>query len=290
MRVSDQRESLIKGTGSPYKRIACDFGSDRRTKPQLSGGYFISSKKSDAEIARQLNRANIANCNGGVWNSDIVHRILKSENYIGNLVHNRTSRRLGQKLVNNHPDLWVRRNAVIDPVVDKDIFARAQKIMAERRISIPEDQMLLRLRLLLKRKGKLSAGIIDDAVGVPSYSCYVQHFGTIRKAYAPIGYAAPRDCDWIDTRDFWSGVLVKHANQVSEALRSTYALQVSVDQRRASITIDGESKIFFVAARQGRKRGPNHVSRWRAYRRPGLCGLIVPSPLSFGLLALAGHR
>jgi hypothetical protein len=70
----------------------------------------------------------------------MIHVVLKNENYVGNLVYNRTSRRLGQKLVKNPLHLWIRGAAAIDPVVDQSLFARAQKIMAERRLEIPEDQ------------------------------------------------------------------------------------------------------------------------------------------------------
>ena len=38
----------------------------------------------------------------------MVHAILKNENYVGNLVYNSTSRRLGQTQVNNPRHLWVR--------------------------------------------------------------------------------------------------------------------------------------------------------------------------------------
>ena len=62
----------------------------------------------------------------------MIEAILKNENYVGNFVYNRTSRRLGQKLVNNPHHLWVRRAAAVNPMVDQDLFARAQKIMAER--------------------------------------------------------------------------------------------------------------------------------------------------------------
>ena len=59
----------------------------------------------------------------------------------------------------------------MDPIIDQDLFARAQKIMAERYISIPEDEMLRRLRLALARKGKLSDGIIRNTAGLPSTQC-----------------------------------------------------------------------------------------------------------------------
>jgi len=54
--------------------------------------------------------------------------------------------------------------------------------MAERYISIPEDEMLRRLRWTLARKGKLSDGIIRNTAGLLSTQCYVKHFGSIRKA------------------------------------------------------------------------------------------------------------
>ncbi|MEH2614396.1 DNA invertase Pin-like site-specific DNA recombinase [Bradyrhizobium sp. AZCC 1693] len=161
---------------------------------------FVVERRTYVDIARQLNRVNVANHHGRPWTDIMVEVILKNENYVGNLVYNRTSRRLGQKLVNNPHHLWVRSAAAVDPMVDQDLFARAQKNMAERYISIPEDEMLRRLRLTLARKGKLSDGIIRNTAGLPSTQCYVKHFGSIRKAYALIGYKASRDCAWYDAR------------------------------------------------------------------------------------------
>ncbi len=54
--------------------------------------------------------------------------------------------------------LWVRGAAAIDPIVDQPL-ARAQKLMQEKRIEIPEEQMLQRLRVTLVRKGKLNSRI-----------------------------------------------------------------------------------------------------------------------------------
>ena len=128
---------------------------------------FVVERKTNVEIARQLNRAKVANHHGRPWTDIMIQAILKNENYVGNLVYNRTSRRLGQKLVNNSHHLWIRSAAAVDPMVDKDLFARAQKIMAERYIVIPEDEMLRRLRLTLHRKGKLNSRIITNTPGLP---------------------------------------------------------------------------------------------------------------------------
>jgi hypothetical protein len=205
----------------------------------------------------------------------MIHTVLKNENYVGNVVYNRTSRRLGQKLVNNPPHLWIRGVASIDPVVDRSLFARAQKIIAERHVEIPEDQMLMRLRVTFNRKGRLNSSIINNTVGLPCVSSYVKHFGSLRKAYSLIGYVAPRDCDWMDTRTIWAAVLTRHAAQVAEALRVDLRLQASVDESSVSLTVNGKLRISFLTARQLAKRSASHATQWRAYRRQIPSGLLV---------------
>jgi len=205
----------------------------------------------------------------------MIHRILKNENYVGKIVYNRTSRRLGQKLVNNPLDRWVRSEVVVDPVVDQGHYERAQRIMENRYLSISEDEMLLRLRLLLKRKGKLSFNIINSAAGVPSTSSYVKHFGSLRKAFTLIGYKSPRDCDWIDSREHWSEVLAAQATQVAAALTSAKRVKAQGTEREAAVTVNGKFPICFQVARRLKQRGPNHAAAWRVYRRKGRSGFLV---------------
>ncbi len=190
---------------------------------------FVVERQSDTEIARQLNSGRVQSQNGRPWTYRNIHTILRNENYVGNLVHNRASRRLGQKLAENPRHLWVRRDAVIDPIVDASRFASAQKIMAGRRLEIPADEMLRRLRLLLHRKGKLSSTIIADALGVSCVSSFAKHFGSLRKAFALIGYVPEHDCDWMDNRSAWAAVQARHAAHVADALRSK--CQASVRRR-----------------------------------------------------------
>jgi hypothetical protein len=117
---------------------------------------FVVEQQPDSKIARLLNRQKVANQHGRPWTADMIHRILGNENYVGSLVHNRTSRRLGQKQVRNPDHLWVRREGIIDPIVDPKLFARAQKIMEDRYVSLSDEQMLIRLRFTLAKKGKLT--------------------------------------------------------------------------------------------------------------------------------------
>jgi len=268
--ASGERKSL------QTDRVRLRLGSDEEaTIVRRIFHQFVVEQNSFTEIARQLNRANIANHNGRPWTDGMIHTVLKSENYVGNVVYNRTSRRLGQKLVNNPHHLWIRGVAAIDPVVDRSLFARAQKIMAERRVEIPEDKMLMRLRLALNRRGRLNSSIINNTVGLPCVSSYVKHFGSLRKAYALIGYVPRRNCNWIDTRKLWSEVLARHATQVAGALRGGLRLQASVDGNGVSLTVNERLRVSFLTARQLDKRSSRHASQWRAYRAQIPSGLLV---------------
>jgi len=235
---------------------------------------FVVERKSDAEIARQLNLAHIQNHGARPWTDRKVHNILQNENYVGNSVYNRTSRFLGQKRVKNPPNCWVRREKIIEPIVDQNLFARAQQIMAERYQVMSEDEMLRGLRMVLKRKGKLSFGIINKALAIPSAACYVKHFGSLRKVYALAGYRSSRNCDWIDTKEFWSGVLTTHATKVAEALNASKDMKAVVDEKRRSVTANG-TEIYFLTARQMMKRKPTYLPQWRVYCKRRLFGLLV---------------
>lgn len=229
---------------------------------------FVLERKTDAEIARQLNRANIANQHGRPWTYTMVHNILKNENYVGNLTYNRTSRRLAQTQINNPEHVWVRSSGVVDSVVDQDLFARAQKIMSERYISIPNDQILRRLRIALARKGKLTSSIIKNTPGLPSPSCLVQRFGSIRNAYKLIDYNGSRDCRWFEQRDHWANVLAELASQVAGALKADFRTRLNLTDDGTALTRGGSDKVIsFQVVRKLAKRSPKHVALWRAHQR-----------------------
>jgi DNA invertase Pin-like site-specific DNA recombinase len=238
---------------------------------------FVVERQSDTEIARQLTQQRVPGPGRrrSRWNAGSVHTILGNEIYIGNLVHNRRSRRLGQKLAANPRNLWVRRDGVIDPIVDAALFARAQKLMAERRLEIPEDQMLRRLRLLLHRKGKLTSGIIAGALDVSCVSSLAKHFGSLRKAFALIGYVPEHDCDWMDNREAWNAVQARHAAHVADALRSNAKRPSGMGAVGGRLTIDGRTRVTFLVARQGKQRKPGHATYWRVYRGQKQSGLLA---------------
>ena len=255
-------------------RVRLQAGSDHEaTTVRWIFHQFVVGRKSYSEISRQLNRAKLDNPNGRPWNDGMICTILKNENYIGNIVYNRTSRRLGQKLVKNPEHLWIRSAEAISPIVDRGIFARAQKMMSERHIEIPEDQMLLRLRIALARKGKLSSNLIEKTAGLPCVTSYTKHFGSLRNAYALIGYKAPRDYDWLDTQTHWAEVLAKQVTHIAKTLHIGH--QTDVDASTVGLTVNGKRKVTFLIARQQARVKAHHAARWRVSRQRSPSGLLV---------------
>lgn len=273
----NSKGQLAKGQHKSLKtdRVRLRAGSDEEAETvRRIFHLFVVEQQPDSKIARLLNRQKVANQHGRPWTADMIHRILGNENYVGNLLHNRTSRRLGQKQVRNPDHFWVRREGIIDPIVDPKIFARAQKIMVDRYVSIPDEQMLVRLRITLAKKGRLTSSIINNTPGLPSASCYIKHFGSLRKAFDLIGYRSPRDCDWIDTREYWSKVLTDHAIRMAGVLGTGSPRRDGDNgiklplQRRRTLTL--------IVARQ-LKREPHHSEQWKVCRRqlpPGLLAIV----------------
>jgi len=88
---------------------------------------------------------------------NVIGALLRNEAYIGNFIYNRDTEKLGAKRTHNPRELWIRSEGTIEPIIERDVFLRAKKTMEERRVCITEEEMLVRLRKVLMKKGKLSA-------------------------------------------------------------------------------------------------------------------------------------
>src|SRR5262249_26155915 len=129
-----------------------------------------------ADIIRDLNRRGVLSRNGRPWNSNMMGALLRNEAYIGNMVWNRISDRLGGKRTYNPKEQWIRNEGCIEPIVDRETFRQANKILNESRVYLSEEEMLRRLRKVLAKEGSLNMKIINSAPGLPSSSTYAKHF------------------------------------------------------------------------------------------------------------------
>ena len=89
--------------------------------------------KGETAIACELNERGVANHRGVPWNLQIIGRILRNENYIGNNVYYRTSSYLRQRRVINGKAKWIRKEGALEQIVARDLFDSAQRIIGKRR-------------------------------------------------------------------------------------------------------------------------------------------------------------
>jgi len=230
--------------------------------------------RSEKAVARELNRQGIPTSNGGRWRGPFVTRILRNENYVGNLIYNRRSKKLRGDVVYNPPNVWVRSEGCIKPIVGLSFFLAAKKIIEERRVDLPEEEMLARLRRTLMKEGRLSPAIINKTIGLPCHQVYIAHFGSIRNAYRLIGYTSQRNCDYIDTRQVWADELTKLASQVT-AMIEKIGGRIAPSDSTEGLHVNGMVNIFFRVARWISGEKEQYSRRWTIQRRRLPDGLIV---------------
>ena len=159
---------------------------------------FIGEGKSESEIAAILNAQGVVTDFGRAWNRVTVHQILTNEKYIGNNVYHRTSCKLKKKHVVNPPDKWIRADGVFEGIVEPELFWRAREIILARSQKLTDEEMLEKLRGLLKLHGHISGILIDEAEGLPSSTAFSHRFGTLVNAYRLIGYDPGIDYSFIE--------------------------------------------------------------------------------------------
>ena len=219
---------------------------------------FVVERKCESKIARELNSGGVKNQYGRRWTSWAVRYLLRNENYIGQHVYNRMTSRLGQKPRHNPPDLWVRSQAGFEPIVEPELFSQAQKIIVRRRLLLSHDEMLERLKVLLEEKGELSRTIIDRAYDLPCHTVYCNHFGSLREAYARIGYFPPT-LKHEDGRRAAAATMVEVRDEFVNELE-TAGCAVSYEETTKGLAINGllSLSIFVARAHFQRDRFP----RW----------------------------
>ena len=125
---------------------------------------FVHEGRTEGEIAAELTRSGLVAELGRPWTRGIVHQVLTNEKYIGNNVYNRISFKLKRKRVRNPPEMWVRRDAAFEAIVDASDFTAAQNLILERHKHVSDDELLQRLRDLASHHGRLSGLLIDETI------------------------------------------------------------------------------------------------------------------------------
>lgn len=159
---------------------------------------FIRGKLPERAIAGILNDKKISSESGRPWTRSVVHQILTNEKYIGNNIFNRTSFKLKIKYIKNDPYDWIRNDGAFQAIVSVEDFLKARSLIDDRSRHMDDNQMLERLKEILRKYGNLSGIIIDEEDDAPSSSSYRSRFGSLLRAYQLIQFSPKRDYAYID--------------------------------------------------------------------------------------------
>lgn len=149
---------------------------------------FLEEGVSRTELVRLLNREGVPYGDGRPWSFQRVINVLTNPLYAGDQVFGRHAHTLGASPIAKPRHEWITAKNVVAPSVSQADQAKAAKIIAARMVMLGDKAMLERLAALLKKKGRLSADLIDAARMVPCAASYRNRFGSLHTAYQAIGY------------------------------------------------------------------------------------------------------
>ena len=147
---------------------------------------FTNDKRSAESIVRELNVKGITCC-GALWTGRRVLGILTNPKYAGTATWRRTTGPLNCKRVKVEEGQWTMKAHAFDAIIDQATFDAAQRVVRNQTPNRSNEDLLRELKGLLKREGRLSQHIINSS-DTPTATTYSHRFGSLRKAYALIGY------------------------------------------------------------------------------------------------------
>lgn len=209
---------------------------------------FVGSRKTELEIANYLNDRGKLNDFGRPWKREGVRRVLTNEKYIGNNVWNRRCTKLKSKLVYNPPNQWVRAENAFEPIVNRNLFDKAQEIVKSLYLRMSDDEMLAVLRNLHKRHGKLSGAIIDAAPECPPVYRYRSRFDGLLNAYRLIGCLPPKKAKFIEIKKRLEVTRCRVIEDLLVAIKNVGG-HVSCDPGTELIRINDEFTVLIAIAR-----------------------------------------
>lgn len=277
MLAADGKPRQIMKSGE-YKNLQTDrvilvHGPSREVKSvRLMFSMAIDGKGSTA-IADELNRRGIPR-NGKPWYATNVYKILTNPKYAGWNVWNRGSERLQQKRIHNAHQQWIMMPNAFMPIVDQTTYDRAEACRPKKAdFCWSDNEMLKRVRRLLKTKGRLSETLLIKARGMPSVNTLHKHFGTYRQLYEKVGYHL--NAEDISKGEQCERTITLRRTLVS-AIHDLFPERVTVThlprRTRSLLLIDNSFMVSILLCRSKLKRGTPY---WVLEPNPAESGYIT---------------
>ena len=151
-------------------------------------GLFLDDRATLREIARALNSDGILSDRGRAWTAPTIRGLLSNEKYIGNNVFNQTTQRLSTRKKFNPRLSWVRKSYAFEPIITRDQFEKAQRLLSHHNVPFTDAEMMNYLTAIWCSKGAISRTLIDAVKGAPSGVTYGHRYGSLVAACRKIGY------------------------------------------------------------------------------------------------------
>ena len=161
---------------------------------------FVNKRRSMPFIAQTLNRERVPFVDGRKWSKAHVNRVLRNPRYCGTQVWGRTTGRLFAPVRRVDPQQWATRREAFSPIITKDLFDLAQERIANFSRNMSDEQLIEKLRNVLRVSGNLSAEIIDASSLCPTARTYFERFRGLAHAYAKVGIHRPEMLSTIANR------------------------------------------------------------------------------------------
>ena len=169
------------------QRVTLTLGSDEQvTTIRRIFHEFIEAGHTLDQIADRLNRDGSRSARGGRWHGGKIRRVLTNVMYAGTMVYNKTTSKLKTPTRRNPVDQWIRTAGAFEPLVEQEIFDRAQAVLEQAALQYTPEVMLLHLERLHREHGFLRPSLLRADESAPSASTYATHFASLDGAYQQV--------------------------------------------------------------------------------------------------------
>ena len=220
---------------------------------------FVEERRATPEIARILSERGIPCETGRPWTRYIISRMVTNPKYIGANVTNRLSAKLRGGRVKNPPEMWVRKDNAFPAIIDPELYKKA---LAEAHARSPyqtDEELLDRLRQLLRNHGKLSERLLRASLEMPCCQVYTARFGSLAEAYRRVGYKPYRNLSWVERDRALAPIRRQFIAQVADTLKSSGA-SVQQDARRQFLIVNESLNVRLSIARC---RALKRINSWK---------------------------
>jgi DNA invertase Pin-like site-specific DNA recombinase len=151
---------------------------------------FADDRKGLTAIANALNEEGILSVTKNKWDACTVTNVLRNPKYLGKQIWGRTTEFLSGPPKRLPEDQWAVCERAFIPIISPELFQRAQARFANFTHNLSDEQLLERLKVLLKRHGRLSSRIIEQSRSGPGLTTYCHRFGGLLNLYRRLGYSS----------------------------------------------------------------------------------------------------